>query len=218
MNHHSSGGISCQDTEAVRGTSRETDKAGKLAKGGKPSPPSLTRVKMVPHAEREVYTSDRKTLVDSKSPSLVRYALEQKLSPPHQEDSCWGGRLKETSFLLTLEARQQSCDHVRMSRSPRRASMTTQPNHLPRVSLAVIALCTLLGLTILWSYWTTLGVVVWRWTEDPQYGHGYLVPAFAAYFLWLRRNRLSGQELGMNALGLGLIILALGVRLAGAYY
>src|SRR5260370_38351845 len=45
--------------------------------------------------------------------------------------------------------------------------------------------------SVLWAYWTTLGDAAERWSSDPQYSHGYLVPAFAALLLWLRRERLT---------------------------
>jgi exosortase len=40
---------------------------------------------------------------------------------------------------------------------------------------------------VLWSYWTTLLQLAERWSIDPQYSHGFLVPVFAAVILWLKR-------------------------------
>jgi hypothetical protein len=31
--------------------------------------------------------------------------------------------------------------------------------------------------------------MVRRWSQDPQYTHGYVVPLFAAVVLWFRRDR-----------------------------
>jgi exosortase len=31
-----------------------------------------------------------------------------------------------------------------------------------------------------------------RWATDPRYSHGFLVPLFALYLLWMRRDRLAG--------------------------
>src|SRR5271154_5588779 len=45
----------------------------------------------------------------------------------------------------------------------------------------------LIGLSLLWSYWPTLGEMVRRWSQDPRYSHGYLVAPFALYLLWIRR-------------------------------
>ncbi|MBI1832742.1 MAG: exosortase/archaeosortase family protein, partial [Planctomycetes bacterium] len=75
-----------------------------------------------------------------------------------------------------------------------------------------------LGLAVLWTYWTTLAKLAWRWSEDPQYSHGYLVPAFALYLLWLRRDQIATRLWTGNALGLALLGLAAGLRLAGARF
>ena len=95
-----------------------------------------------------------------------------------------------------------------------RCETVSGPFHL-RATLAIVAI---LGSAVLWSYWTTLGKIAWRWSEDPQYSHGYLVPAFALYLLWLRRDRLNLQTLNANWLGVGLLGLAAALRLAGARY
>jgi exosortase len=96
--------------------------------------------------------------------------------------------------------------------------MTAQPDPTPRAASATLAVIAFLGLAVLWSYWTTLGRLVGRWSEDPQYSHGYLVPAFALYLLWLRRDRLIPRTPNVNVLGLGLLGLAAALRLGGAYY
>lgn len=72
--------------------------------------------------------------------------------------------------------------------------------------------------SILWSYWTVLGELIARWTRDPQYSHGYLVPVFAGALLWLRRKKVDLASLRPTWSGLLLILLATVLRLAGAYY
>lgn len=74
----------------------------------------------------------------------------------------------------------------------------------------------LLAAALLWSYWPTLADICHRWNVDPSYSHGYLVPAFALWLLWLRRGSLHAGK--PSVWGLGLIALALGLRLAGTYY
>lgn len=71
---------------------------------------------------------------------------------------------------------------------------------------------------LVWGYWTTLAEIAERWTNDPSYSHGFLVPLFAAYLLYLRRDKINFQTLSPSALGMGLIGLAVAMRLAGAYY
>lgn len=95
--------------------------------------------------------------------------------------------------------------------------MTAPFDRTFRFSASTIAAFLLLGFAAAWSYWTTLGVIVARW-DEPQYSHGYLVPVFAAFLLWQRRDRLAGSAFSFNALGLGLIGLALALRLLGTRF
>src|SRR5262245_17658172 len=46
------------------------------------------------------------------------------------------------------------------------------------------------GLAILaaWTFWPTLTELSQKWFHDPQYSHGILVPFFAGYVLWARRE------------------------------
>src|SRR4051812_293133 len=71
------------------------------------------------------------------------------------------------------------------------------------------------GALLLWAYWTTLGELAHRWTHDPQYSHGYLVPAFSLFLLWHRRSHLADTSLALSWWGVWLLALATVVRLAG---
>jgi exosortase len=79
-------------------------------------------------------------------------------------------------------------------------------------------LLSLLGAGLLWAWWPSLGELALRWARDPRYSHGYLVPLFAAYLLWMNRKVIEATPLVPN--GWGLVPLAAGValRLAGARY
>jgi len=46
-----------------------------------------------------------------------------------------------------------------------------------------------LAASLLWCYWPTLLNLAERWSRDPQYSHGFLVPLFALVILWYRRPR-----------------------------
>jgi exosortase len=100
---------------------------------------------------------------------------------------------------------------------------------LVAVSAGLVGLCG-------WVYWPSLVNMARTWWSDPQYSHGYLVPAFALVLLWLRRSVLLGpapagsegsphQASAGNALpelhgswwGLGLVGLAGLMRVGGAY-
>ena len=55
-----------------------------------------------------------------------------------------------------------------------------------------------------------------RWGSESQYSHGYLVPAFAVYLLWARRQWLP-TEFEPNVWGLPVLAGGLALRFAGTY-
>jgi exosortase len=73
------------------------------------------------------------------------------------------------------------------------------------------------GAALLWSYWPTLGEMVGRWIADPRYSHGFLVPAFALFLLWYRREEAARVEPGIHAWGTILIAVGIALQLAGAF-
>jgi exosortase len=75
-----------------------------------------------------------------------------------------------------------------------------------------------LGILCLWSYWPTLRAVAGAWSNDPQYSHGYLVPVFAAYLLWSRRQRLLPESPAFHWGGVFALGAGAGLRLMGAYF
>ncbi|WP_406695892.1 exosortase/archaeosortase family protein [Singulisphaera sp. Ch08] len=81
----------------------------------------------------------------------------------------------------------------------------------------LVILAGLLGVVLIWFYWPALSVMVKRWSTDPRYAHGYLVPVFALVVLWHRRDRLAASAPGSNWGGLGLVGIALALRMVGAY-
>jgi exosortase len=79
----------------------------------------------------------------------------------------------------------------------------TPPLVLILVALAIVG----------WAYWATLAEVVERWSTDPQYSHGFLVPLFSCYLLWMRRDHLSASDIGARWWGFGIVALAALLRL-----
>lgn len=69
-----------------------------------------------------------------------------------------------------------------------------------------------------WAYWTVLEILYQNWNNRPEYSHGYLVPLFSIALLWTRRDKIEFNEFRPEAWGLGLIALAVLIRLAAAYY
>jgi exosortase len=71
---------------------------------------------------------------------------------------------------------------------------------------------------VVWSYWTTLAEVATRWATDPQYSHGFLVPLFSVYLLWVRRAHLAEADLRARWWGVGLVAVGVAMRLAGHFF
>jgi exosortase len=80
----------------------------------------------------------------------------------------------------------------------------------------VLLVCPILGLA--WAFGDTLVDLHRTWGTNPQYSHGYLVPVFALYLLWSRRDRVDRSALRPSWLGLPLLALGLGLRLYGGYF
>jgi exosortase len=72
--------------------------------------------------------------------------------------------------------------------------------------------------TAVWAYWATLAEVVERWTDDPQYSHGFLVPLFSGYLLWIRRGHLRAADLNARWWGLGIVALAGLLRMLSHFF
>jgi exosortase len=69
---------------------------------------------------------------------------------------------------------------------------------------------------LVWVYWPSLVLLTKRWSQDPQYTHGYVVPLFAALVLWLRRDRFPGPTRSSLGLwGLAWLLVAAVGRIAG---
>jgi hypothetical protein len=73
-----------------------------------------------------------------------------------------------------------------------------------------------LGASLLWGYWTTLAQLARRWSQDPQYSHGYVVPVLALLVRWRRGRRPAPAR--PSWWGLALLVAGVAVRLTGAYF
>jgi exosortase len=82
----------------------------------------------------------------------------------------------------------------------------------PLWPLAVCLLC------VCWAFLTILTELWTVWGSNPQYSHGYLVPLFAAYLLYARREHLRPSKMEPSLFGAGLLALGIGMRLYGTYY
>jgi len=65
-------------------------------------------------------------------------------------------------------------------------------------------------------YYRVLAKLVTDWWQIPDFSHGFLVPVFAAYLIWVKRGTLVNTRIapawsGIAVVALGLIVLILGV-------
>jgi exosortase len=103
--------------------------------------------------------------------------------------------------------------------SPKKPALSTKfsavrKSTLPRWAPAACKL-TAVVVCLAWAFWPTLETMADRWAHNPQYSHGFLVPAFAGVLLWQRR-RLLPQALAPSWWGLPFIIVAGAMRWLGA--
>ena len=70
-------------------------------------------------------------------------------------------------------------------------------------------------LLLVWLYHSILYNLVLQWGKDPNFGHGYFVPAFSLYLLWQNRQGLKVIDPSPSWAGLPLIYLALAFLVLG---
>jgi exosortase len=78
-----------------------------------------------------------------------------------------------------------------------------------RASLAVL----LVSFGVLYAH--VIAKLVHDWWTNENYSHGFLIVPLAAYFAWERRRALIDTEAAPSASGLLIVVLSLGVLLAG---
>lgn len=82
---------------------------------------------------------------------------------------------------------------------------------------AALGWLTLAGV-LAWSYWEPMLMLAGRWWREPDYLHGFLVPVFAGYLLYARRERFAPQAIRGSWWGVMLFAMAGAMRWAAAYY
>jgi exosortase len=74
----------------------------------------------------------------------------------------------------------------------------------------------LLGSAVLWAYWPSFVAMEQRWSNDPQYSHGFLVPVFALAVLWMRQDQGKQVTFAPSVWGLPWLAAGFLLRLLGA--
>ena len=94
--------------------------------------------------------------------------------------------------------------------APPKSAWPLQSRDLAWRSVLIAALLTA-------AYWRVLAKLVTDWWQIPDFSHGFLVPIFAAYLVWAKRNVLRDTRIVPNWAGIPVIALALVVLLLGVY-
>jgi exosortase len=72
-----------------------------------------------------------------------------------------------------------------------------------------------LSILVLIMYMSVLSSLARQWWNDPNYGHGFFVPVFAAYALWSTRDRWRTLPFSPNNFGFAIMLFAIGLRVLG---
>jgi exosortase len=99
------------------------------------------------------------------------------------------------------------------------SSMSSNTITPPRtLTPAAMLLLGAFGIGLLWAYWPVFATMAGHWLNDPQYSHGILVPVFALFLLWWRRDLLVDVDFQPNYWGLPVLLGGIACRLLGTYY
>ena len=86
------------------------------------------------------------------------------------------------------------------------------------VSWALIAPLVALVGCLSWALWPVLVAMAERWSSDPRYAHGYLVPMFSLALLWMRRDQILSASLRPSNWGVVLVAVGAAIQLLGGYF
>jgi exosortase len=90
-------------------------------------------------------------------------------------------------------------------------AVQSRAHRLNWVPYSVIAV--LLGVL----YYRVIIKLVYDWYTIPDYSHGFLVPLFAAFLVWDKRNVLSATPVKQTWAGLILVVFSIAVLILGVY-
>jgi exosortase len=80
----------------------------------------------------------------------------------------------------------------------------------------------LIGALVVMVYYRVLVDLVLTWWRDPDFSHGFLVPIFAGYLVWVKRSALLNKKpvlswSGIAVVAAGLVVLFLGIYGASVF-
>jgi exosortase len=95
------------------------------------------------------------------------------------------------------------------------AAMLPERSPLPVTQPGLRWQATLLTLLLVWLYSSILFHLAKQWSNDPNFSHGFFVPAFSLFVLWQDSGRLARQPRAPSLWGLLIIVFALFVLVMG---
>ncbi|MFQ5589936.1 MAG: exosortase/archaeosortase family protein [Phycisphaerae bacterium] len=86
-------------------------------------------------------------------------------------------------------------------------------------SPATVARAAIVAVLVALVYWGTIrSAVIARWMNDSNWSHGWLIPFFSLYFLWLHRDDLLAVRPKANYLGAVILVLSLALHFVSAWW
>jgi exosortase len=99
-------------------------------------------------------------------------------------------------------------------------SLSSDPRSLRNAHVTLVWV--FIGALVAAVYSQVIAGLVVTWWDNPDFSHGFLVPVFAGYLVWVKRKSIPKKGvtiswLGVCVVGLGLVILFLGVYGASVF-
>lgn len=80
----------------------------------------------------------------------------------------------------------------------------------------LIKMAALGGLFVAMNWWQ-FPILIGTWQHDPDWSHGFLIPLFSIYLLYVRRDELLSAPRKINMLGLPLLMVFIATTVLGYY-
>jgi exosortase len=75
----------------------------------------------------------------------------------------------------------------------------------------------IIGALVVLAYYRVVAGLVDTWWRNPDFSHGFLVPVFAAYLIWVKRETLLKKRVAATWSGVAVVALGLILQLLGSY-
>jgi exosortase len=99
--------------------------------------------------------------------------------------------------------------------SARRSETRGLGNPIGSANAATIFAAAALTLLVVGCYFSVLRHLVARWSREPDYSHGFIVPLVSIWLLWRRRGMMASTDEPVRGRWAGLALLSAGAALRG---